>query len=71
MRLVGLTREVPDNMCLFKIQMDKRNSQGLGNDKSNCYRCNGMNKYCDDYTPLKSQVELVESLADNLGENWK
>lgn len=59
-----------ENICLFRIQMDKRNSQGLGNDQSKCYRCKGYDLYCNSYTPVKSQKDLFGNLADNLRKNW-
>jgi hypothetical protein len=51
-----------ENQCLFKIQVQQRIARGHVNYNTKCYSCDGFDKYCDDYTPLKAQEELRRSL---------
>ena len=59
-----------EDLCLYKLQVQKRISRGHIVE-TKCSYCDGRNLYCDDYTSLRNQRELINSIADNLGDNWK
>lgn len=54
-----------ENKCLFKIQVQQRISRGHVNYETKCYQCKGYDLYCEDYTPIKSQKDLLLSLGQN------
>ena len=42
-----------ENMCLFKVQMNKRAERGQENENSPCYDCKGTDRYCANFVKLK------------------
>lgn len=65
-----IVRDNLENMCMYKIQLDKRLSRGHIGTESKCYHCKGYNLYCDDYVPLVCQKEVEYALSNSITENW-
>ncbi len=59
-------QETIENLCLYRVQMEKRISRGFENPESKCYRCNGYDKWCSNYVQLKSQRQLMEVMGRGL-----
>ena len=67
-----LNHENIEDLCLYKLQVQKRLARGhIIPETTKCYRCKGKDLYCSDYTSLRNQRELTNSLAINLGDNWR
>jgi hypothetical protein len=51
-----------ENKCLYKLQTQQRISRGNLDYNQDCHRCDGFNRYCDNYVKLKNfRPELVRS----------